>query len=212
MSGDKDRGDGGGAGQTGQTGIAPAQSNGPETLLSRRDLIKLGAAATLGASIDIADRAAAQTPVSTGVPAAPGFFTPEEFAMVDELSELIIPTDDHSPGARAARVAAYIDSQLAIAWEEKEKSDWREGLRVIEQLSREIHGKPFMQSSDDQRFATMTRMAQNEGKPQTPAEIFFAKVKFRVVQAYYTSEIGIKQDMDYKGNSYLTEFVGFDVS
>jgi len=132
--------------------------------------------------------------------------------MVDELSELIIPTDDHSPGARAARVATYIDSQLAFSWEEKEKSDWREGLRVIEQLSREIHGKPFMQSSDDQRFATMTRMAQNEGKPQTPAEIFFAKVKFRVVQAYYTSEIGIKQDMDYKGNSYLTEFVGFDVS
>jgi hypothetical protein len=32
------------------------------------------------------------------------------------------------------------------------------------------------------------------------------------VQAYYTSQIGIKQEMEYKGNSYLNEFVGFDVS
>ena len=32
------------------------------------------------------------------------------------------------------------------------------------------------------------------------------------MHAYYTSEIGIKQDMDYKGNSYLAEFVGTDVS
>jgi hypothetical protein len=38
------------------------------------------------------------------------------------------------------------------------------------------------------------------------------KLKSRVVQAYYTSEIGIKQEMEYKGNSYLTEFVGVDVT
>ncbi|MEJ7708580.1 MAG: hypothetical protein WKF84_01675 [Pyrinomonadaceae bacterium] len=28
------------------------------------------------------------------------FFTTAELAMVDELAEMIIPTDDHSPGAR----------------------------------------------------------------------------------------------------------------
>ena len=38
------------------------------------------------------------------------------------------------------------------------------------------------------------------------------ELKSRVVQGYYTSEIGIKQEMEYKGNSYLGEFVGFDVS
>ena len=58
----------------------------------------------------------------------------------------------------------------------------------------------------------LTRIARNEANPQTPEEIFFAKLKSRVVQAYYTSEIGIRQDMEYKGNSYLTEFVVFDVS
>jgi hypothetical protein len=182
------------------------------TDLSRRDLIKLGAAATLAASCGIGESLAAQSPASAGAAAGRAFFTPEEFAMVDELSGLIIPTDEHSPGARAAKVAAYIDAQLAEAWEEKNRTDWREGLRLIEQRSHAINARPFMQSSADERLATLTRIAQNERKPQTPEEIFFVELKSRVVQAYYTSEIGIKQEMEYKGNSYLAEFVGVDVS
>jgi gluconate 2-dehydrogenase subunit 3-like protein len=184
-----------------------------ETDLSRRDLIRLGAAATLAASLGVGEPLAAQSSAAAAATTpARGFFTPEEFTLVDELSELIIPTDEHSPGARAARVAAWIDARLAEAWEEQERIDWREGLKRIEELSRENNGQPFMQSSADRRLGILTRIAQNEGKPQKPEELFFAKLKSRVVQAYYTSEIGIKQEMEYKGNSYLTEFVGVDVS
>jgi hypothetical protein len=185
-----------------------------ETDLSRRDLIKLGAAATLAASLGVGEALAAQSPAAAAasITAPQTFFTPEELALVDELSELIIPTDDHSPGARAAKVAAYIDSRLAEAWEEQERIDWREGLKRIDQLSQESSGKPFMQSSADQRLAVLTRIDQNEKQPRQPEELFFAKLKSRVVDAYYTSEIGIKQEMEYKGNSYLTEFVGTDVS
>jgi hypothetical protein len=184
-----------------------------ETDLSRRDLIKLGAAATLAASLGVGDRVAAQAAAAaTSRATAQTFFTPEELALVDELSELIIPTDDHSPGARAARVAAYIDYRLAEAWEEQDRTDWREGLKRIDQLSQESSGKPFMQSSAEQRLRVLTSIAQNEKAPRQPEELFFAKLKARVVDAYYTSEIGIKQEMEYKGNSYLTEFVGTDVS
>lgn len=177
--------------------------------LSRRDLIKLGAAATLTASLGVGESLA-----QSSVPGAagPAFFTREEFALVDELSEMIIPTDEHAPGARAAKVAAYIDARLVEAWEEKDKAHWREGLKLVEQLSRETNGKAFLQSSPDERLAILTRIAQNEGKPQKPEEVFFAELKARVVHAYYTSEIGIKQEMEYKGNSYLAEFVGVDVS
>src|SRR6185312_3531618 len=65
-------------------------------LLSRRDILMLltGAAAAL------------QLPAE---PSSPLFFTNDEFRMLDTLTELIIPSDDHSPGARAAGVAAYID-------------------------------------------------------------------------------------------------------
>ncbi|MGB2712534.1 MAG: gluconate 2-dehydrogenase subunit 3 family protein [Vicinamibacterales bacterium] len=169
--------------------------------LSRRDLIKLGAAATLTVSLGGTESLAQ----------APRFFTPEELALVDELSDIIIPSDDHSPGARAAKVAAYIDTRLAEAWDATEKTTWREGLKVVEQVSRETSGKAFLQSAPAERIAVVTRMARNEAKPQNPEEVFFLQLKARVVDAYYTSEIGIKQEMEYKGNSYLPEFVGFDV-
>jgi hypothetical protein len=37
------------------------------------------------------------------------FFSEEENQTVIEMSERIIPADDHSPGAKAARVNEYID-------------------------------------------------------------------------------------------------------
>jgi glucoside 3-dehydrogenase (cytochrome c) hitch-hiker subunit len=172
--------------------------------LSRRDVIRLGAAATVAASLGVAHVEAQARPG--------GFLTQSEFTTLDELSEMIVPTDAQSPGARAAKVAAFIDSQLAEAWEEKDRSDWRTGLGVVERLTQEMHGATFMKASPEQRVAVLTRMAQNEGKPQKPEELFFKELKERVIQAYYTSEIGIKQDMEYKGNTYLPEFVGYDVS
>jgi gluconate 2-dehydrogenase subunit 3-like protein len=172
--------------------------------LSRRDLLKLGAAATLTASLGVRE-SLAQAPAQ----AAPVFLTPQEFSLVDELSEMIIPTDEHSPGARAAKVAAYIDSRLPD-WEDRD--GFREGLKLVDQLSQQVHAKTFMQASPDERAAVLARMAQNEGKPQKPEEVFFAELKAKVVQAYYTSEIGIKQEMEYKGNGYLAEFAGTDVS
>ena len=174
--------------------------------LSRRDVLKLGAAATVAASLSAAEPLVAQAP-------AAAFFTAAEFAMVDELSEMIIPTDDHSPGARAAKVAAYIDARLAEAFDAAERTKWRDGLQLVDQLSREMNGgKSFSQSSPDERVAVLTRMAQNERNPQKPEELFFTELKGRVVHAYYTTDIGIHKEMDYKGNTYLAEFVGYDVS
>jgi hypothetical protein len=172
--------------------------------LSRRDAIKLGAAVTVAATLTVSE--------SLGQTAPTTFFTPDELAMVDELSEMIIPTDEKSPGAKAAKVAAYIDARLAEAWDPKDKTTWRDGLKLVDQLSSTMNGKPFLQASSSERLATLTRMAQNEKAPQKPEEHFFIELKSRVARAYYTSEIGIKQDMDYKGNTYLAEFVGTDVS
>jgi len=194
--------------------VPPAEGRSAAEL-SRRELFRLGAAATVAASFGVGKPLTARPRTATAASAdaqAPAFFTSEEFALVDELSELIIPTDAHSPGAKAAKVAAFIDFQLAEAWEDRERTDWRDGLSLVERLSQQTSGKPFMQSSAAERVAIVTQMAQNEGRPQKPEELFFKELKSRVVYAYYTSEIGIKQEMEYKGNTYLNEFEGYDVS
>jgi hypothetical protein len=178
------------------------------TDLSRRDVLKVGAAATVAASLGVAD-ALGQSPAPD---VTHRFFTPDEFAMVDELCEMIVPTDAHSPGARAAKVASFIDGQLAEAWDETDRVTWRHGLELVNGSARDAHGKPFMQASPAERLAILTRFAANERNPQTPQEQFFVELKAKVIQAYYTSEIGIKQDIGYKGNVYLNEFAGVDVS
>jgi hypothetical protein len=178
-----------------------------ETELTRREMIKLTASAAIVAQL-VAPKQALS--LQSQQDKAPLFFTREEFALVDELTELIIPADEHSPGARAAEVAAYIDRRLAEAWEEETKQLWRAGLKMIDVLSQQMHGKPFMQATSQQRIEVLARISANEAKPEKLEEIFFKELKSRTARAYYTSKIGIKTEMEYKGNVYLKDFVGYE--
>src|SRR5207247_10510242 len=73
--------------------------------------------------------AVSRRPVA-GVPGK--FLTAAEYALLDELTELIIPADDHSPGARVAAVAAYIDGRLAESLEPDWQATWRSGLQAVD--------------------------------------------------------------------------------
>ena len=186
------------------TGIAAQEAE-----ITRREIIKLGASAAIAATLIGVD---ASSVAQAAQDKAPLFFTKEEFALVDELTELIIPTDDHSLGARAAQVASYIDFRLSESFEDQPKTMWREGLKLIEQLSQEMHRKRFLEASQEQRIALLTRISENEMKPEKPEELFFKELKSRATRAYYSSKIGIHDEMEYKGNTYLKEFVGYDAT
>ena len=170
--------------------------------LTRRELIQITAVATVAA-------AGAERGLAGG--SAPKFFSPEEFAMLEELTELIIPADDHSPGARAAGVAAYLDRRLTEFIEDERKRQWHEGLKRIDAVSHELNGRSFMQAALDQRVAVLAHIAKNEENPQTAEERFFVELKYSTADAYYSSKIGIHQELEYKGNVLLPEFVGYEV-
>lgn len=172
--------------------------------MNRRDLIRIGASAALGV--------AAGPVVAAAIVEKPKFFTPAEFAMLDELTEIIIPTDEHSPGARAAMVAAYLDLRLAEAFENKDRDEWRNGLHLVDALSQKMNDHAFMQATPEQRVAVVAAMAKKETNPKTPEELFFRELKGATAHAYYTSKIGIHQEIGYKGNVMLQEFVGTEVT
>ncbi len=131
------------------------------------------------------------------------FFTAEEFAIVDELMEIIIPTDDHSPGARAAQCAAYVDARLAEEPDATVRESWRAGIKHVEELSKSINGMSFMAAAPEGRVAVVERLS-------TQPDIF-APIKEATIHAYYTSKIGIHQEMEYKGNVLLNQFVGTEL-
>src|SRR5260370_40762306 len=133
----------------------------PESL-SRRDMIAATAAALV---TPLLPGGAITTQPVAGVPGK--FLTAAEYALLDELTELIIPADDHSPGARAAGVAAYIDGRLAESLEPAWQAKWRSGLQAVDGLSRDPNAKPFLAATPDQRAAGRTRPAA--GGASTPS-------------------------------------------
>ena len=135
------------------------------------------------------------------------FFTPAENELVTVISDLIIPTDEKSPGAKEARVNEFIDLMISES-DGDERALWRGGLQAVNRESGKRFGKIFVEASEDRQISLLEAMSQNEGNPQNLRERFFGQIKRRTIEGYYTSEIGIHQDLEYKGNAVMLEFEG----
>jgi hypothetical protein len=194
--------------------------------LTRRDAIKtITAGAGLVVSLPVLGAGVfGQTPShedhahGSGMAAAAGrkeaekpqplkFFTAEENRILVDLTERIIPSDDSSPGSKEARVSEYIDLVVSES-PETTRQLWREGISMINKNSIEMFGKPFADASIDQQVLLLKQLSKNEVSPSSAEERFFRTVKNATIDGYYTSKIGIHQELHYKGNSYLKEFTG----
>lgn len=135
------------------------------------------------------------------------FFSPPEDALLDRVAEMIIPADERSPGAHAAHVSYYIDLVAAHS-SDAAKAEWKSRLAAFDQMVRHGHGKPFIELDEKDRAALLDKVSANENHPASPAEHFFVEVKKATLFGYYTSEIGLLQELGYKGNEALGSFPG----
>jgi gluconate 2-dehydrogenase gamma chain len=137
------------------------------------------------------------------------FFTPAENELLDRVMEMIIPADGQSGGAHAAKVSLFADWVVSSGIDvdnvdlfadrtvssDAQKSDWRKGLQL------------FREEADKSSFSeVLARASVGEAKPQSDLERFFVTLKRMTVAGYYSSEIGIHQDLEYQGNTYVSEF------
>lgn len=180
----------------------------------RRQWLKTSAT-VLGASLlplpSVAQTVTAATQAKPGeTKSAARFFTPAQHTLVEELSETIIPADSHSGGAKAAKVADYIEQVLRETTDDNQKTLWHEGLRLIDLMSQHYNGKSFVDSSSEERIAVLTVLSDNDHMTDLPEVRFFRDLKGLTVRGYYTSRIGIHDELEYKGNRMLTDFVGCD--
>lgn len=139
--------------------------------------------------------------------AKPKFFNAQQMALIATISEHIIPTDDHSGGAIAAEVPEFIDLMISESSAETKKQ-WTDGLAAINQMSQSKFGKPYNSATKEDQIALLTEISKNEMKPSTKEEKFFRTIKSMTIDGYYTSKIGIHDELKYKGNTYLKEFKG----
>jgi Gluconate 2-dehydrogenase subunit 3 len=137
----------------------------------------------------------------------PRFFNAQEMATIATLSDLIIPSDEHSPGAKATGISDFIDLMVSESSNES-KALWRNGLAAIDRMSQQKFSTPFNSAGAEQQISLLKAVSKNERKPKTIEERFFIAIKGLTVDGYYTSAIGIHQELQYKGNAYLKEFLG----
>ncbi|HEY8548597.1 MAG TPA: gluconate 2-dehydrogenase subunit 3 family protein [Vicinamibacterales bacterium] len=182
----------------------------PQRTVSRRTALKSFGAVGAMAALPVLSLEAAEalaTIQRTQAPPKLRVFTPAQYATVDALAETIIPADDHSPGARAARVADYVDLLLSES-DAAAKKTWADGVAALDAESQRMFKAPFVKITDAQRVELLTAISRNEADPKTALEQFFKTAKDATIRGYYTSEIGIHKELQYKGNQLLAEFVG----
>ena len=135
------------------------------------------------------------------------FFKPDQLACLDALTETIIPTDQDSPGAKAARVGEYIDRVVADA-PVAVKEVWKDGLAVVDRIAVAQYQKRYSQCSVQEQTHVVTLLAGDEDASESFEAKFFAVLKRATVDGYYTSSIGIHQELNYQGNKMLGAFPG----
>ena len=124
----------------------------------------------------------------------PVTFSEEEFDLLGAVVDMILPASD-TPGAREVGVHAMIDEDLS------ERSDHlgtlRNGLATL-------RSEGFADMAVTQRTAVLTSFEDGSGENKE----FFETVKGLTIDAYYSTEIGLVQELGYQGNTYLDEFPG----
>lgn len=131
------------------------------------------------------------------------FFSEEEFQTLTALVDEIIPATD-TPSASQAGVPAYID--YVVTKNPALASVCRNGL---EKLSR----KKFVAMNSGARAKYLSKLCHSAevAKKKGDGEKFWIAIKNLTADGYYTSKVGIREELGYKGNSVLESFPSCDV-
>jgi len=163
-------------------------------------------------SLCLQARAEAQTPAAQAAASAtawtPSVLTPRQNEAVIALTELIIPATD-TPGAKAALVNRFIDHVLS-ATDARERSEFMRGLAWLDERSRARVGRDVAGATAAELTTVLTPLATEGTAPAEDAAgiAFFRAIKSMTVTGYYTTEIGLRQELGDDGRMMLAAFEG----
>jgi len=192
-------------------------------VISRRNALR-GIAASAGATASalwldrltlLAQNPAMHTHVAAtaSAQAAAAPFTPKalsaaQLETVATLVELIIPARD-TPGARAALVDRFVDNVMANATA-ADKERFLAGLAWIDTRSTALYATPFTATTPEQQIALLTKLAAPSGHASEDASgvPFFTAIKGLTISGYYSTRIGLEQELGDDGQLFTAVFEG----
>ena len=174
--------------------------------------IGAAAAATWVESLSALARQQAHTHAAAAAIAAqewkPRVLTARQNDMVVALTELIIPQTE-TGGAKAALVNRFVDTVLNGA-SPGDREKFTKGLAWIDGRSKALFKRDLLSASAAEQTALLTRLSA-EGNPDKEEPIgaeFFQAIKVMTINGYYTSEIGLRQELGDDGVLFMPQFVG----
>jgi gluconate 2-dehydrogenase gamma chain len=137
----------------------------------------------------------------------PKVLSPAQNQAVIALSEAIIPQTD-TAGAAKAGVNQFIDAVIADA-SAGDRQKFLDGLTWIDARSQRDAGAPFARASAEQQRALLSALSTTTPSPQdAPGVEFFTAVKSLTITGYYTSEVGMREEMGDTGQMFFIEYPG----
>jgi hypothetical protein len=130
-------------------------------------------------------------------------------ATVSAAAELLLPATD-TPGAKAARVNEFIDHILADWYPEEDRAIFLKGLADMDVRTQKLFGKDFVSANADQQAEVFRALGEEmaaaligvaaapagyRGSAPEPADNFYAMFRELTLTGYFTSEIGMTQQL-----------------
>lgn len=115
--------------------------------MDRRELLKMIAAVTGGAFIGGEFFLAGCKNPDAGTSMT---FSQDDIAYLDEVAETILPKTN-TPGAKDAKVGAFMTVMVNDCYTERDQKTFHEGLTKLNDASKAMNGESFMKSTPEQR-------------------------------------------------------------
>ena len=163
--------------------------------MSRREAIRrvsalLGGAAFVGGT----GLLAAYEKASFLGEAAPGEFTAENIAFLNEIAETILPATK-TPGAKAAKTGAFMALMVTDSYSPAEQKIFREGMRKVDDATRKANKVSFMAATPQQRTAVLTALDREQKRVMDAREA--AERRGKGLAALPADNAATKADVDF---------------
>ncbi|SHJ96473.1 gluconate 2-dehydrogenase subunit 3 family protein [Pseudozobellia thermophila] len=124
-------------------------------------------------------------------------FNKEQNDLVKAIADTILPRTD-TPSASDVQVDLYMDLLLNDVYDEPTRKSFLEGLEQFNENCKAFTRHTFSHLDGEERHAYLEKLDKKANSEKKDGwEAFFTRFKALTVQIYFSTEQGVKQNLDY---------------